>query len=114
MHAADAGRTTKGSETPPTITIRISWPIPPHPSARNLQKPNKLRARNDRVQLTTDGHRAYITAVEVAFGTDVDYPMLIKMYGAVRDKEATYSPAKVVKLRINVHYRKPRPRPYFN
>src|SRR5208282_3361271 len=34
-----------------------------------------------RVQLTTDGHRAYLDAVEEAFGTDIDYAMLIKLYG---------------------------------
>ena len=34
-----------------------------------------------RVQLTTDGFRPYLTAVEDAFGADVDYAMLIKMYG---------------------------------
>jgi hypothetical protein len=34
-----------------------------------------------RVQITTDGHRAYAEAVEGAFGLDVDYAMLIKLYG---------------------------------
>src|ERR1039458_7269256 len=35
----------------------------------------------NRVQLTTDGHRAYLEAVEDAFGKDIDYAMLVKMYG---------------------------------
>jgi IS1 family transposase len=35
----------------------------------------------NRVQLTTDGHRAYLTAVEGAFGLDIDYAMLVKQYG---------------------------------
>jgi hypothetical protein len=34
-----------------------------------------------RIQITTDGHKAYAEAVEGAFGMDVDYPMLIKRYG---------------------------------
>ena len=34
-----------------------------------------------RVQLTTDGHKAYLTAVENAFGGDIDYAMLVKLYG---------------------------------
>ena len=38
----------------------------------------------DRVQLTTDGHRAYLEAVEEAFGGEVDYAQLIKIYGAER------------------------------
>ena len=34
-----------------------------------------------RVQLTSDGHKAYLEAIEGAFDADVDYAMLIKMYG---------------------------------
>jgi IS1 family transposase len=34
-----------------------------------------------RVQLTTDGHKAYLRAVESAFGGDIDYAMLVKLYG---------------------------------
>src|ERR1700674_936341 len=41
-----------------------------------------LRGRlANRVQLTTDGHKAYLSAVEEAFGADIDYPMLLKLYG---------------------------------
>jgi hypothetical protein len=41
-----------------------------------------LAARlTNRVQLTTDGHRAYLTAVAGAFGYEVDYAMLVKLYG---------------------------------
>jgi len=36
---------------------------------------------SNRVQLTTDGHKVYIEAVEAAFGADIDYSMLIKLYG---------------------------------
>src|SRR5271168_1631017 len=46
-----------------------------------------------RVQLTTDGHRPYLTAVENAFGADIDYAQLVKIYGAERAGEARYSPA---------------------
>lgn len=53
----------------------------------------------NRVQLTTDGHRVYLQAVEKAFGSDVDYAMLVKLYGQDRDTEATYSPAKVISCR---------------
>ena len=42
-----------------------------------------LRGRlANRVQLTTDGHKAYLQAVEEAFGADIDYAMLVKLYGA--------------------------------
>lgn len=41
---------------------------------------NDLASRlANRVQLTTDGHRAYLEAVEGAFGGDVDYAMLVKL-----------------------------------
>jgi IS1 family transposase len=50
----------------------------------------------NRVQLTTDGHRAYLTAVEAAFGSEVDYAMLIKIYGADTASDTRYSPAECV------------------
>ncbi|MGI8605370.1 MAG: IS1 family transposase [Verrucomicrobiales bacterium] len=49
----------------------------------------------NRVQLTTDGHKAYVSAVEDAFGADIDYSMLIKIYGnASEGPEVRYSPAQ--------------------
>jgi IS1 family transposase len=46
-----------------------------------------------RVQITTDGHKAYLEAVEGAFGMDCDYAQLHKIYGASLENEARYSPA---------------------
>jgi len=46
------------------------------------------------VQLTTDGHKAYLEAVENAFGADVDFAALQKIYGASDEPERRYSPAK--------------------
>jgi hypothetical protein len=48
----------------------------------------------NRVQLTTDGFKAYMGAVDDAFGGDVDYAMLVKLYGASGENETRYSPAK--------------------
>ena len=45
-----------------------------------------------RVQITTDGHKAYAEAVEGAFGMDVDYAMLIKLYGNPAQLDTRYSP----------------------
>jgi IS1 family transposase len=45
------------------------------------------------VQITTDGHKAYLEAVEGAFGMDCDYAQLHKIYGASLENEARYSPA---------------------
>jgi IS1 family transposase len=53
-----------------------------------------------RVQLTTDGHRVYLDAVESAFGSEIDYAMLVKLYGADRDESETrYSPAECIGCR---------------
>ncbi len=46
-----------------------------------------------RVQITTDGHKAYLSAVEEAFGADVDYAQLQKIYGHSLENETRYSPA---------------------
>ena len=58
-----------------------------------------LRSRlTSRVQLTTDGHKPYLEAVEGAFGGDVDYAMLIKLYGGsdTREDQRRYSPAECI------------------
>ena len=56
-----------------------------------------------RIQLTTDGHRVYADAVEDAFGGDIDYAMLVKIYGASNDKpESRYSPATCIGCRTGV------------
>lgn len=57
----------------------------------------------NRVQLTTDGHKAYLEAVEDAFGADVDYAMLVKLYGDTPAGAGRYSPAActgAIKTRI--------------
>jgi len=52
----------------------------------------------NKVQLTTDGHKVYLEAVEGAFGNDIDYAMLVKMYegdsGKKASAEVRYSPAQ--------------------
>ena len=55
-----------------------------------------LRGRlENRVQLTTDGHKAYLEAVEGAFGGNIDYAQLIKIYGPSSDSaKGRYSPAE--------------------
>jgi len=56
-----------------------------------------------RIQLTTDGHRVYADAVEGAFGADIDYAMLVKLYGASNDNpESRYSPATCIGCRTGI------------
>ena len=50
----------------------------------------------DRVQLTTDGHRAYLQAVESAFGSEIDYAMLVKIYGNESGYDTKYSPPECI------------------
>jgi len=64
--------------------------------ARDFMEDCASRIRN-RVQLTTDAHRPYLEAVEGAFGANIDYAMLHKIYGAPTDEETRrYSPAMCI------------------
>jgi hypothetical protein len=52
-----------------------------------------------RIQLTSDGLRPYLEAVEAAFGADIDFAMVVKLYGNTDDPtspERRYSPAKCI------------------
>jgi IS1 family transposase len=51
---------------------------------------------SNRVQITTDGHRMYLQAVEDAFGANVDYAQIAKIYGTAPEAETRYSPAECI------------------
>jgi IS1 family transposase len=72
-------------------------------SAREFMQDVASRLAN-RVQLTTDGHRAYLTAVDDAFGGQIDYAQLIKIYGQPEGNanERRYSPAECTGTEKNV------------
>lgn len=63
-----------------------------------------------RIQLTTDGHHVYVNAVEHAFGADVDYAMLIKLYGSPTNLETRYSPGECIGIETKIVSGKPNPR----
>jgi IS1 family transposase len=63
-----------------------------------------------RVQITVDGHRVYLDAVEEAFGADVDYAQLQKIYGAVVENETRYSPAVCIGCDMKVVIGDPDPK----
>ncbi|MGB6431660.1 MAG: hypothetical protein WBF06_13825 [Candidatus Acidiferrales bacterium] len=65
---------------------------------------------SSRIQITTDGHRVYAEAVEGAFGMDVDYAMLIKVYGNDAAPDTRYSPAECIGIRTAVLAGRPDPR----
>jgi IS1 family transposase len=76
----------------------LAFEVGDRSSATAIEFMDDLRARlANRVQLTTDGHKAYLEAVEGAFGGDVDYAMLVKLYGDAtgqKGHEKKYSPAE--------------------
>ncbi len=76
----------------------LSFEVGDRSGATAIEFMDDLRARlANRVQLTTDGHKAYLEAVEGAFGGDVDYAMLVKLYGEAtgsKGHERKYSPAE--------------------
>lgn len=63
-----------------------------------------------RVQITTDGHMAYLEAVEDAFGADVDYAQLQKIYGSSLETETRYSPAVCIGCDMKTVSGKPDPK----
>ena len=72
----------------------ISWLIGPRDAGSAYTMMHDLADRlATRVQLTSDGLRLYVDAVEDAFGAEIDYSQLIKLYGAPQEPESRYSPA---------------------
>ena len=76
----------------------LSWMAGGRDSEYAIEFMDDLCARlANRVQLTTDGHKAYLEAVEGAFGADVDYAQLVKLYGAAPESaKGRYSPAECI------------------
>jgi IS1 family transposase len=76
------------------------WLVGGRDSEYAMEFMDNLRDRlANRVQLTSDGHRAYVEAVEGAFGGDVDYAQLVKLYGAAPEGQRRYSPAECIGAR---------------
>jgi IS1 family transposase len=73
----------------------VSWMVGPRDSSAAQEFMEDLAGRlRHRVQLTTDGHKPYLEAVDSAFGGNIDYAMLIKIYGEAGEPEKRYSPAE--------------------
>jgi len=79
----------------------LSWLVGGRDSEYAMAFMDDLRSRlANRVQLTSDGHRAYLEAVEGAFGGDVDYAQLVKLFGAAPESmKGRYSPAECIGIR---------------
>lgn len=73
------------------------WMVGPRDVAAATEFMQDLAGRlATRVQLTTDGHKAYLNAVDDAFGSEIDYAMLVKVYGEDPQAEKRYSPAECI------------------
>jgi hypothetical protein len=69
------------------------------------------RRVSQRVQLTTDGHKVYLNAVENVFGIDIDYAMLVKVYGGpTKEEQRRYSPASCIGTETQVIRGNPDPK----
>jgi IS1 family transposase len=93
----DAGDTWTWTALDSDSKLVVSYMVGGRDSEYAMAFMDDLRSRlANRVQLTTDGHKPYLEAVEGAFGGDVDYAMLVKLYGeptGQKGHERKYSPA---------------------
>lgn len=100
-----AGDVWKWTALDSDTKLLISYFVGDRSGAAAYEYMHDLKSRlANRVQLTTDGHRAYLHAVEDAFGADVDYAQLVKLYGEDYHRTKRYSPAIFngsIKTRIN-------------
>jgi IS1 family transposase len=77
--------------------LMICWSVGPRDAETACEFVADLQSRlAERVQLTTDGMKLYVNAAEEAFGGDVDYAMLVKLYGEENKGEKRYSPAECI------------------
>jgi IS1 family transposase len=81
----------------------VCWHLGKREADDALALMNSLAGRlRHRIQLTTDGHTVYLEAVEKAFGNEIDYAMLVKLYGREPAGEARYSPPKCVGTELQI------------
>ena len=94
--------------------LLVSYQVGGRDAEYALMLMDDLRGRLAKiVQLTTDGHKAYLQAVEEAFGADVDYGMLVKLYGAEtsgQGHERKYSPSECLGAHKDTITGKPDPK----
>jgi IS1 family transposase len=89
----------------------VSWLVGGRDTDYAIAFMNDVRDRiSTRIQLTSDGHRPYLVAVEEAFGADVDYAVLQKIYGADPGSETRYSPAVCLGTKVEEISGRPNPK----
>jgi len=94
---AGAGDTWTWTGLDADSKLIVSWLVGPRDAGSAFTFASDLKARlANRVQLTSDGLKLYLDAVEDVFGADIDYAQLVKLYGASGENETRYSPAKCI------------------
>jgi IS1 family transposase len=74
-----------------------SWYVGGRDAGTGFDFMNDLASRmSERIQLTSDGHKAYLKAVEGVFGNDIDYGWLVKLYGDAPEGQRRYSPCQCI------------------
>jgi hypothetical protein len=98
---AGAGDTWTRTAIEADTKLLITWLVGGRDGDYAIAFMDDLRDRlANRVQLTSDGHKAYLEAVEGAFGGDIDYAMLVKLYGTTSEgAKGRYSPAECIGAR---------------
>src|SRR5580704_11642048 len=92
---ADAGDIWTWTGIDADSKLIVSYLVGDRSGQAAIELMDDIRDRiTDRVQISTDGHRAYLEAVEGAFGGDVDYGQVIKQYGPTPTPAGRYSPAE--------------------
>ncbi|MCW5695037.1 MAG: IS1 family transposase [Pseudolabrys sp.] len=87
----------------PDSKLMVSWWVGDRSSATGFNFLDDLQSRlADRVQLTTDGHGAYLEAVDFTFGENVDFAQLIKIYKETKGGAGRYSPAECTGTKTKV------------
>lgn len=83
--------------------LMVSWLVGSRDSSAAVMFLRDLRDRlANSVQMTTDGHGAYLEAMQAAFGDEIDYAMLIKVFGKQEGGPGRYSPPAVVGVKTKV------------
>ena len=98
---ANAGDTWTWTAIEGDTKLIVSWLVGGRDSEYAMGFMDDLCSRlANRVQPTSDGHKAYLEAVEGAFGGDVDYAQLVKLFGAAPESaKGRYSPAECTGIR---------------
>jgi IS1 family transposase len=97
---ADAGDIWTWTGIDADSKLIVSYLVGDRSGQAAIELMDDLRSRLvNRVQLTTDGLRSYLEAVEGAFGGDIDYAQVIKQYGPTPSPAGRYSPAECTGIR---------------